>query len=314
MIKDVEKILDLSGSDNFLKLFRIDFNGLRLYINPEPFEYYSGLTGALSSATFKGDPAERRLKSWRESMIDSYGKDNAYNYVESTAEFGTLLHTALVTIKETGKIIWNEERDRAEAVFTDLYLKQQQVPNLSVIQKMVYEYQKHVASLMQFIHERVQGIHAIETPAIWSDLKIATPIDLVCSCRQTPKGDFKDTTINIKTSSQITPHHLDQASCEMVMWNDTYAENALCEYTGILRTKNWTEGKTPTFDYKYLDANEAFSRVGPIQERLKLCLESEASYYPEPTYKKFTGETMAGNAPIIEIITLKKEWAEYWKK
>lgn len=313
MINSVEEIKNLAGNESFLKLFRIDFQGLRLYIQPEPFRYFSGLTGALGKSTFKGDPAERRLQGWRESMIDSYGKANADNYVSSAADFGTLTHEALVTIKEKGKIVWSEERDRANAYFSDMYMSQGQIPNAKIIQKMAYEYCKHVASIMQFVSERVQTIYAIETAAIWDEMLIATPIDFVCECRQTPKGDFEDTTINIKTSKQVTGHHLDQAACELVMWNDTYSEIALCENTAILRTKDWTEGKTPTYDYKYLKGQDAFERVAPIIERLKLCLKSDATYYPEPTFKKFTGETKIGDAPVIDVITLEQEWIEYWE-
>ena len=104
MIKDVEHIYDLANSDKYLKLYRINYNGLRVYIQREPFRHFSGLTGALEAAKFKGDPADKRLNKWRDDMIDQMGKENLTNYVRMTADFGTLLHEALVTIKINGQI------------------------------------------------------------------------------------------------------------------------------------------------------------------------------------------------------------------
>jgi len=205
---------------------------------------------------------------------------------------------------------WNEEREIAEEEFKNTMLKSGPI-NLSVVRRMVYDYQKHVGALMQFIYERVDKIHAIEVPAIWEELKIATPIDIVCSCRQTPKGEFQETTVNIKTSSLISPSHLEQAACEMIMWNQTY-DNREAKYTAILRTKNWSENKTPTFEYKSLNYAEATGGAGEAFKRLWLCLSSPSTYFPEPTSKKFTGVSKLGEMPTIEITGIEDEWSEYW--
>ena len=305
-ITKIELIENMLKIGDYNKMFRVNFNGQRLYIQEQPFAYYSGLTGALSASTFSGDQDKRRLKGWRESMIDSFGKKNADNFLQMTADFGTLLHAALVTIKENGKIVWKEEEDKALDYFLMAYKEKLIEPDLKVIKKMVYEYQKHVASLMQFHYDCVQEIYAIETPAKWDDLKIATPIDEYCLCRQTPKGEFKPTTINLKTSSQISKHQFEQVSCELSMWNETYKDSA--EYTAILRTKDWKESKTPTYEYKYLSKVEAESVSLACRKRLALCLESDASYYPTPTHKKFEGETKIGEQPVIKINSIQEEW------
>jgi len=310
MIEDVEKIIDLTGSAQYKKLFRINYNGKRLYVQTEPFAYYSGLTGALSAATFAGDPGKMFLKSWREGFIDNFGIEKTNSYVEATADFGSLVHAALVRIKENGALDWNEERDIAEEEFKNTMLKSGSI-NLSVVRRMVYDYQKHVGALMQFIYERVDKIHAIEVPAIWEELKIATPIDIVCSCRQTPKGDFEETTVNIKTSSQISPSHMEQIACEMHMWNLTY-DNREAEFTAILRTKDWVENKTPTFEYKSLNYMEASDKAGEVFKRLWLCLNSPSTYFPDPTSKKFTGVSKLGEMPTIEITGIEDEFAEWW--
>jgi len=241
-------------------------------------------------------------------MIDSFGAKNANDFLEMTADFGTLLHMALVTIKKNGCINWEEEKDIAMNYFVECYRAKLLEPNVKVIKQQVYDYQKHVASLMQFVYEMVENIYAIETPAKWENLRIATPIDLFCSCRQTPKGDYKPTTINLKTSSAISKHHFEQISCEMVMWNETYPESR-AEYTAILRTKDWTEGKTPTFEYKYLNGEQVQEIALNAARRLELCLGSEASYFYEPKNKSFSGVTRVGDVPVIEIKTLQEEWA-----
>jgi len=306
-ITQVEVIENMLKIGNYIKMFRVNFNGQRLYLQEKPFQYYSGLTGALSAATFKGDQDSKRLTSWRNSMIDSFGQKNTDNYVDMTADFGTLLHMALVTIKEKGGIKWDEERSMAYNYFMEAYIKKGIEPDHKTIKKIIYEYQKHVASLLQFIYERVQEIYAIETPAKCESLKIATPIDLFCSCRQTEKGAFKNTTINLKTSSQISQHQMEQACFEMAMWNETYG-NAEC--TAIMRTKDWTEGKTPTFDYKYLSRDEAMMQFNYSFKRVELCLNSGASYYPNPVSKSFQGETKLGQQPVITSKTLEQEWIE----
>jgi len=304
-IQDIEVIENMLKIGNFNKMFRVNYNGCRLYVQPTPFAYYSGLTGALSAATFNGDTNNKRLKGWRENFIDSFGAKNADDYLSMTADFGSLLHLALVTIKENGCINWEEEKAKAMEYFINCYIVKRIEPNLKVIKQQVYDYQKHVASLMQFVYERVHEIYAIEVPAKWEALKIATPIDLFCSCRQTEKGEFKKTTINLKTSSQITKHHLEQVSCEFEMWNETYGD---AEFTAIMRTIDWREKSGPTFDYKYLNKEQATELSLNAKQRLKLCLQSDASYYYEPSNKTFTGVTKIGEKPIIIEKSLQEEW------
>jgi hypothetical protein len=137
-------------------------------------------------------------------------------------------------------------------------------------------------------------------------LKIATPIDLFCSCRQTEKGGFANTTINIKTSSQISNHQMEQIACEQYMWNNTYDDKA--DFTAIVRTKDWNEGKSPTYEYKYMDSEMAGKLAKMAYERLYLCLNSPASYFPNPVSRSFEGETKAGEMPIIVCKTLEQEW------
>lgn len=309
-IIDIERIENMLKIGDFIKMYRVNFNGYRLYISETPFKYYCGLTGALSASTFKGNKSEKRLSKWRTEMIDSFGEKNTNDFIGFTADFGSLLHTAAVTIKDKGCINWGEEKDKAINYFVDAYRKRFLEPDLKVIKMQVYEYQKHVSSLMQFHYDMVQEVYAIETPAVWNELKIATPIDEYCLCRQTPKGQFAKTTINFKTSSAIGKHQLDQVSCEMAMWNETYQNNKAV-FTAILRTKDWTEGETPTYEYKYLSSVEAGINSEKCYKRLLLCLnDEESTYYPNPVIKTFTGETKIGEKPVIVEKTLEQNWLD----
>jgi hypothetical protein len=317
-IQEIEVVENLLKLGNFQRMFRVNFSGWRIYIDPLPFKYYSGLTGALDAATFTGDIERRRLKGWREAQIDSYGRKGADEMLEFMGDFGTLLHMAGVTIKNNGCLNWNEEKDRATEFFIGCYRKKYLEPDYKVIRSMVYDYQKHAAALMQWIYERVQTIYAIETPARWEHLQIATPIDMFCDCRQTPKGDFKNTTVNLKTSASITKGHMKQVACEFQMWNETYGDIEafsngvnLAECTAIMRTTNWREASGPSYDYKYLNGDEAREIALNCAKKLELCLnDPDSSYLREPKSKVFDGICKAGEQPKIIIKTLEEEWQE----
>ena len=92
------------------------------------------------------------------------------------------------------------------------------------------------------------------------------------------------------------------------MWNETYDNKA--EFTAIMRSKDWTESKAPTFDYKGLNLDEATKLSEDAKRRLMLCLNSESSYLPYPINKSFIGETKIGQKPEIITKTLEDEWNE----
>jgi hypothetical protein len=239
-------------------------------------------------------------------MIDSLGLKGADDYLQMTADFGTLLHSALVGIKEKGSVIWSEQRDLAYEYFILAYKKKGIEPDYKTIRKMTFEYCKHVSSLLQWVYDRVEAIYAIEVPAMWEELSICTPIDIYCSCRQTEKGDFRKTTVNMKTSSQVSNHQFEQVACEFNMWNSTYPDEQ-AEFTAILRTMDWR--KTPTYEYKYLGNTDAMILSSNARKRLELCLDSESSYLPNPVNRIFEGETKIGESPVIITKSLQEEWA-----
>ena len=298
MITEKEQINNLLTSGiKTVMMYRVMFSGKRLYVLPEPFGVYSGLTGALSASTFKGSIDAKRLDKWRDSMISHLGtQEKQESYLNAMADFGTAIHEVLVTIQKDGKLDWALEAERASEYFANSARKNNIEPNSNVIRQQTFEYCKAAASLMQFVYEEVSEIYSIEGMAKCESLSIVTPIDLT----------FKDKKgrmicCNIKTSNQISDHQREQASMEKMMWNETYPDCQV-ELTAILRTKDWR--KSPTFEYEIIKDNS----VSDVMQRLQLCKSNEKSTYLNypKSVPTFTGVTKAGEMPVIEYKTLQE--------
>lgn len=298
----IEEIKNLVINPSFegLTMHRINFNGKRGYVQKDPFRVYSGLTGALSAATFKGNQDNKRLEKWRDTMVSELGSQEKQEaYLNSMASFGTHLHEALVKIKINGKLNWKEEREEAFDFFMTSAKKHGIIPSLNVIEKQVYEYCKQAASLMQFCFEQVEEIVAIETMAKCDILGIATPIDMVVKLR-TKQGTTM-ASLNIKTSTSVGDHQLEQTAMEKYLWNKTYPDFQV-EKTGVYRGKDWRENKgIPTYELVLLDAIEEKEMTEDTIARLKQCKKSPKSNYDNfpSTVAVFEGETKAGEKPNI---------------
>jgi hypothetical protein len=312
-ITEKEKIHNLIVTDKFqdISMERIKFIEKRLYASKEPFKVYSGLTGALDAATFKGNRGAKRLGKWRDKMRAELGVEGQEAYLNSMADFGTLTHECLVRIKKNGYLDWQDEQDYATQFFENSAKKNGITPNFNVIRSQVFEYNKAAASLLQFVYDNVIEIYAIETMAKSDELQIATPIDLVCKVKE-KKGE-RIVSLNIKTSEQFGAHHWDQVAVEMYLWNNTYPDFQV-DATGLLRPKDWNQKKgMPTYEYELLEASEQTKLLQSIAHRLRICLvDSESSYMNFPTeLPSFSGITKAGEAPKIITKTLEEIYNEY---
>lgn len=310
MINDIEKIENLIKGFPTIIMYRINYLGKRGYVLQEPFKPYSGLTGALTSATFKGNIGAKRLETWRDTQRADLGAENADAFLEQMASFGNLLHQCLVRIKNDGYLDFDFERDYASAFFEKSALDNNIKPNANVIRKQVFEYSKSAASLLQFFYECVTEVHAIEGMCKSDELSIATPIDIVCTLKD-KKGDFK-ATLNLKTSSQIGDHQLEQAVVEKHLWNTTYPEMQVTK-TGILRPKAWSLKKMiPTYELALVEEKEEERILTSALRRLAICLnDEESTYYNFPaSVNVFTGKIKAGEPPIITSKTLESLFTE----
>lgn len=287
---------------------RASYQGKRAYIQDDPFRVYSGLTGALSAATFKGNMDNKRLEKWRDTMVNKLGSIEAQEaYLNSMSDYGTAVHEALVRIKMDGKLNWAYERDYAHEYFVRSAHKNGLVPMMGVIEKQVFEYCKSIASLMHFVFENVTEILAIESMAKSDVLQISTPIDVVAKLKT---GDTAS--INIKTSNAVGDHQLEQVVLEKLLWNTTYPDYRV-QKTGVFRSKDWMIKKgIPTYEMVFVNPEDEKKILEDAVGRLKMCLNSEKSTYANfPSYVQiFEGETKAGEMPRIVMRTIEQLYRE----
>ena len=302
-----ELIQNLLTSSTFrgVTMHRANFIGRRCYILPEPFTVFSGLTSAISASTFKGDVNERRLDSWRQMQVQTFGTvDKADANLDSLAAFGTSVHEAIVEVWQEQSYNFDTERMREYFMESD---KKLGIPHSEgVVNQKVFEFHKAVAALMQFFHEEVTDVLAVECMTMLPQYFISTPVDLVCTLK-----NGKRVALNIKTSSAINDHHLNQASMEYEMWNATYPDFAV-EMAGIIRPKDWKIDKTPTYDLKLMKPDECRERAIKVQSKMMACLMDSDSTYANfnKQTRIFTGKIKLGEAPKIVTKTIEEAFIE----
>lgn len=314
-ITDIEPVNNLIDGFLTIQMFRAGLGGKRGYLKEKPFKIYSGLTGALSNATFKGHVEAKRLSRWRDKQREDLGSENADIFLNQMANFGTLTHEAIVRINKKGALDWREEFDIASEFFVRS-AKNNNIPvNGEVIRRQVFEYSKSIASIMQFIYENVVKIHSVEGMAYCDSLEIATPIDFTCTMKAPKVADFIST-LNLKTSAQFSDHQREQVAIEKYLWNKTYPDLQATK-TGLLRAKDWNKTKgIPTYDLEILDDQIEKVLLKDAIQRLMLCKSNYKSTYM--TYPDrvllFTGSTKAGENPKMQYKTIEEMWFDQKNK
>lgn len=302
--KEIEKeaILNLfkKGMQTF-PMYRINIANNRLYASTEPFKIYSGLTGALACVTFKGNTEAKRIVKWRDKMVEHLGFDGQKAYLNSMADFGTLVHECIVRAWTQGKLNWDVEKEYAENYFRESAIQNGIEINELVVSQQVFEYCKNAASLMSFLHTEVSELYAVEGMAMSDNLEIATPVDIFCKLKTGQKA-----TLNIKTSSQIGDGHREQVSMEKFLWNVTYKETA--DVTGIIRPKDWNIKKVPTYELEILKPDLEKKFLDSALGRLLLAKNDENNTYLNYPKEQmvFRGETQLGDTPKIETLTIEQ--------
>lgn len=299
MITEIEKVENLFRASRIktISMHRINFLNKRLYVDDQSI--YSGLTGALSAATPKGDVESKRIDKWRNGMINHLGSiDKQESLLNSMADFGTLVHTAALVAWEMGEMNWKNDAEYAREFFIASAKKNNIEVNENVLQSQIFEYQKSVASIMQFLFDEVEELYAVESPAKCDALMIATPIDLVVKLKN---GNIA--CLNIKTSAKIGRHQLEQAAMEMYLWNNTYKDVCEAQLTGILRPKDWSMKKgQPTYELVLLKPQEQIEMQTKLFRRLlEIKDDVHCTYLNYPrNVNVFVGTTKLGEQPKIE--------------
>ena len=314
MITNIEKIDNLIKGFPTITMYRINFGSKRGYVMTEPFSVYSGLTGALSAATFKGNQESKRLGGWREKQQEKLGIEGAEAYLNMTADFGSLSHEAIVRIKDNGCIDWAYENDYAASYFENSARSNGVTPSAEVIRMQVFEYSKVIASILQFVYEQVTEIHSVEGMTYSDKIQVATPIDITCTLKD--KKVDKRVTLNLKTSKQFTAHHREQVCLEKYLWNSTYPDFQV-QATGLLRAKDWSIKKlVPTYELELIDEQTEHFMLKDAMSRLLICKDApDSTYLTFPkTVNTFSGITKAGEAPTLISKSIEQLFNESLKK
>lgn len=275
-----------------LSMSRVEFGGFRLYATHKPVKLYAGLTGTLDCVTFKGNTDAKYLGKWRDRFIADYGQKAQEQYLQATADFGTLVHEVILRIWQSGKLSWKDEQEYAYDFFRASALENNLVPNEGVIQQQVFEYCKTAAALMYFIHAEVAELYAVEAMTKSDEYEIATPVDLVFKHK---KG--KTIVVNIKTSEQFSDKHREQSVVEKFLWNSTYETKV--DSCGLLRSKDWNMAKAPTYDFEIVEEN---SILQDVKDKLTIARRDKKNTYLKFPKEQmtFTGETKLGDKPEFE--------------
>lgn len=300
-VLNIEEILNLHTQGiKTIPMRRVTFGHKRFYALSDPFRSYSGLTGALSHVTYKGNEDNKRVSRWRDSMIAHLGSiDKQEALLNSMADFGTIVHEVIVRAWQTGGVDWDEETKYAQEYFAKSAKKNGIEINIDVIQQQTFEYCKSAASLMQFLFDNVTEIYSIEGMCKSDELSIATPVDIVCKLK-----DGRTATLNIKTSGQISDHHREQVAMEKWLWNQTYPD-CQTDITGVIRPKDWNVKKgVPTYELEILKPEKEEEILSDVLSRLRHA-QRYCTYLTMPThYYTFEGMTALGENPNIKQVPI----------
>jgi hypothetical protein len=303
---ETEIIQNLLKDSSFkgITMHRVNYNGKRAYIRPEPFKVYSGLTGAIESATFRGDMDSRRITKWREAQIEQFGSVEKHSqHMDAMADFGTYLHMALVEIWNKKEYTFDQDAAREWFMQSD---KENGIEHNELSMNMrVFEHHKAVCSLMQFVHDEVSEIIAIETMACSDQYSIATPCDIIYKDK---KGIVCN--VNMKTSNQIGEHHKNQVSIEKFLWNTTYPELQV-QKTGVWRGKDWMLAKgVPTYELVFVPDDA--ERTNMILRKFDCVLSDPSASYDnfKRETRVFTGTIALGEKPNIAVKTIEQAFME----
>lgn len=311
MIQEKEKINNLIKGFETIIMYRAKIGNKRAYVKTKPFKVYSGLTGALSAATFKGNADAKRLDTWRMSMVRELGsQERQESYLNSMADFGTLAHLAIVKINNKKELNWEEEQEQAAEYFVASCTKNNIPINRNIIQQQVDEYCKTAASILQFVYDNVMDIHVVEGMCYNDELAIATPVDIVATIK-TKQGD-KRMSINLKTSEQFNDHHREQVALERYLWNSTYPD-FMVKNTALLRGKNWSKKKgIPTYEFEVLDGQTESDLLQYAVKRLLLAKSDESTTYDNVSkfISIFSGVTKLGEVPKLVTVSLEDFWGQ----
>lgn len=249
-------------------------------------------------------------------------------YVELTANYGTLMHVCIGHVVKTGRFVDQEIRELVIETILNLKIDQEEYMQLWMDNIML-----DMLAFLQFVSEYEVKILAIEFPIKMGE--IATCIDMVCEittkekgfwgevyatdCKGGKKGDPKETyrlntfvaIVDFKSGRKgFYPANEFQLELCKEAWNQFFSGTPY-EVTKVF---NWAPNDwrdIPTFklkdqsDSKFKGAAPTFFKVGEILGIFNF----------RKSRKKVTGQVVLGHSPVdaYQIQSLEESIVEYEK-
>jgi len=289
-----EKTAKIQGE----KIFRVEIGGLRHY-RRESGRVYKSLTTFLDAVM----PANKFLQKWKEKMAaDLGGAEQATEYVQATADYGTALHIAVSEYCRNNGVDWSEFEQWSFQHLGDSGFKN------GTLQSAHAELINDFASMLQFFHDYRVEVIAVEIP-VWLDCGVATLIDLVVEMDaknydKTPIDQRKriKSIIKLKSGKKgFFETHIFQLEGERRMFNETYGA-IFGEIKSVfnLAPNDWKDKPT----YKLKDQTE---EANAITEQFSLFVQIGKSRgvlsVPTKKFSVFAGKTGYGENPTDAIKT-----------
>lgn len=306
MIVDIEVLQALYLSPAFKsktpllageKVYRVGVGGGRHYQRGNG-RIYKSLTTTLAAVM----PPSEQLETWRDAMADQLGSTSlADQYVEYTADYGTLLHIAVADFVRDGNVDWYAKKMWFAAQLSEIGLKDK------ALNAATNELVKDLAAMVQFFYDYRVEVIAVELP-VFLDCGVATLVDLVC--RMDNKANDQtaleaanrhNAIINLKSGKKgFFDTHVLQLEGERRAFNETYSKLVGYEIDKVYNLAPTAWRGTPK--YKIKDQSAATIQISNL---FSLYLEVGKARgvlsMPQTKYEIMAGVTEYGANPSDNV-------------
>lgn len=279
------------------KVYRVGVGGGRHYQRGNGGVYKS-LTTTLAAVM----PPSEQLETWRDAMVDQLGSTAlADQYVEYTAEYGTLLHIAVADFVRDGNMDWYAKKMWFAAQLSEIGLKDK------ALNAATNEMVKDLAAMVQFFYDYRVEVIAVELP-VFLDCGVATLVDLVCRMDnkandQTPieTANRHNAIINLKSGKKgFFDTHVLQLEGERRAFNETYSKLVGYEIQEVYNLAPTAWRGTPK--YKIKNQTKAANKKSRLFSLfLEVANELGVLSMPQTKYEIMAGITPYGANPSNNV-------------
>lgn len=264
-------------------LRRYDISGDRHYRHPDSTLYRS-LTTTLEWVMKRS----KYLEEFRESLTNELGHKDLYaDWMETVAEYGTILHKAAANHFRNKGTNW---MDFEVWAYQELkLLKLSEKTTRLGVESMMNDF----ACFLQFFYDYDVKVMAIELP-VWHSEGTATLIDLIVNMKQSPKSENRiNAIINLKSGKKgfFEAHKL-QLIGEKKMFENVFP---MVEIGAVLNLAPNDFRDTPTYKVKKWDITE--NDKEKYDALINLARIEGAFNAPNKKFRQFEGDCKVGEDP-----------------